>query len=72
MLGLNYSVISAALVAAKPRGRIGQIGMFPGAPINVTLASLSQKELTWVGTMRFDDEVDEAVEMIAAAPEVGA
>lgn len=62
--------VSAALVAAKPRGRIGQIGMFPGAPINVTLASLSQKELTWVGTMRFDDEVDEAIEMIAAAPEV--
>lgn len=62
--------VSAALVAAKPRGRIAQIGMFPGTPVNVTLASLSQKELTWVGTMRFDNEVDQAIEMIAAAPEV--
>ena len=63
--------VSACLVAAKPRGRIVQVGMFPGSPVQVTLAALSQKELTWVGTMRFDNEVDEAIELIAAAPEVG-
>lgn len=62
--------VSACMNAAKPRGRIAQIGMFPGTPVGVTLAPLSQKELTWVGTMRFDNEVDEAIEMIAAAPEV--
>ena len=62
--------VSACLVAAKPRGRIAQIGMFPGTPVQVTLASLSQKELTWVGTMRFDNEVDDAVQMVADAPDV--
>lgn len=62
--------VSACMVAAKPRGRIAQIGMFPGTPISVALAPLSQKELTWVGTFRFDNEVDEAIEMIAAAPDV--
>lgn len=62
--------VSACMVAAKPRGRIAQIGMFPGTPVSVALAPLSQKELTWIGTMRFDNEVDEAIEMIAAAPDV--
>lgn len=62
--------VTACLRAAKPRGRIAQIGMFPGDPVSVGLAPLSQKELTWVGTFRFDNEVDEAIEMIAAAPEI--
>lgn len=64
--------VSACLRAAKPRGRLAQIGMFPGTAVPVELAPLSQKELTWVGTFRFDNEVDEAIEMIAAAPEVAA
>ena len=62
--------MTACLQAAKPRGRIAQIGMFPGTPVSVALAPLSQKELTWVGTMRFDNEVDEAIAMIAEAPDV--
>ena len=56
--------------AIKPRGRIVQIGMFPGTPVAVELAALGQKEITWIGTFRFDNEVDEAIEMIAAAPSV--
>ena len=51
-------------------GRIVQIGMFPGTPVAVELAALGQKEITWIGTFRFDNEVDEAIEMIAAAPSV--
>ena len=62
--------VTSCLQAAKPRGRIAQIGMFPGTPVSVALAPLSQKELTWVGTMRFDNEVDEAIAMIAEAPDV--
>ncbi|MGB3954617.1 MAG: L-idonate 5-dehydrogenase [Brooklawnia sp.] len=64
------AAVSACLKAARPRGRVAQIGMFPGTPVSVELAALSQKELTWVGTFRFDNEVDEAIEMIAAAPDV--
>ncbi len=64
------AAVSACLKAARPRGRVAQIGMFPGTPVSVELAALSQKELTWVGTFRFDNEVDEAIQMIAAAPDV--
>lgn len=56
--------------AIKPRGRIVQIGMFPDTPVAVELAALDPKEITWIGTFRFDNEVDEAIEMIAAAPSV--
>lgn len=59
-----------ALKAVKPAGRVGQIGMLPGTPVNITLAALGQKEITWVGSMRFNDEIDEAIQMIAEAPEV--
>ncbi|NLA30157.1 MAG: L-idonate 5-dehydrogenase [Propionibacterium sp.] len=62
--------VNGCMKAVKPRGRISQIGMFPGTPVAVELAALSQKELTWVGSFRFDTEVDEAIEMIAAAPAV--
>ena len=62
--------VNGCMKAIKPRGRIVQIGMFPGTPVAVELAALGQKEITWIGTFRFDNEVDEAIEMIAAAPSV--
>ncbi len=62
--------VNGCMKAIKPRGRIAQIGMFPGTPVPVELAALGQKEITWIGTFRFDTEVDEAIEMIAAAPSV--
>jgi len=62
--------VNGCMKAIKLRGRIVQIGMFPGTPVAVELAALGQKEITWIGTFRFDNEVDEAIEMIAAAPSV--
>ena len=69
-VGVTDSV-NDALAAAKPRGVIGQIGMLPAGELPVTLAKLVNKELTMVGTFRFNDEIDKAVAVIAANPAIG-
>ncbi|MFB9618597.1 L-idonate 5-dehydrogenase [Brooklawnia cerclae] len=60
----------SALKAVKPSGRVGQIGMLPGDPSQIVLAPLGQKEITWIGSFRFDNEIDDAIALIAAVPEV--
>lgn len=62
--------VNGCMKAVKPGGRIAQVGMFPGTALPIELAALGQKEITWTGSFRFDDEIDEAIEMIAAAPDV--
>lgn len=69
-VGLPASV-SAAIGAAKPRGLIAQIGMIGPGDQPVALAGLVNKELTMVGTFRFNDEIDDAISLIAAHPEAG-
>lgn len=59
-----------ALKAVKPGGRVAQIGMLPGQDVSICLAPLAQKEITWVGSFRFNDEVDEAIQVIAAHREI--
>lgn len=61
---------AGALKAVKPGGRIGQIGMLPGDPVSIVLAPLGQKEITWFGSFRFDNEIDDAIALIAAKPSV--
>jgi len=68
-VGLPVSV-SAAIAAAKPRGHVAQIGMLTGGDLPIALAGLVNKELTMTGAFRFNDEIDEAVKIIAAHPEV--
>lgn len=62
--------VSAAIAAAKPRGHVAQVGMLGPGDLPVALAGLVNKELTMTGTFRFNDEIDEAVAIIAAHPEV--
>ncbi len=66
------SSIAACIDALKPRGVLAQVGMLPARPLELTLNALVSKELTWVGCFRFNDEVDEAVELLAAHPEADA
>ncbi len=61
----SQAAVQTALQAVKPGGRIAQIGMLPGRPVGLNLAALGQKEITWVGSMRFKDEIDEAIELLA-------
>lgn len=66
------SSIAACIDALKPRGILAQVGMFPNRPMELVLAGLVSKELEWRGCFRFDDEIDEAVALLAASPDVEA
>ncbi|MGX9347269.1 L-idonate 5-dehydrogenase [Microbacterium sp. KNMS] len=58
--------LSQAMRAAKRAGTVVQVGMLPDALIEVNLAPALAKELTLRGAFRFSDEIDEAIEMLAA------
>jgi L-idonate 5-dehydrogenase len=60
--------ISSAIVSAKKRGEIIQVGMLGAGPQQIAIAPLISKEISLRGTFRFIDEIDEAIELIAAHP----
>jgi len=62
--------INAAFVAARRAGNYVQVGMVPDAPSGINLAPMISKELTVRGSFRFNDEIDAAVELLAAHPEI--
>jgi L-idonate 5-dehydrogenase len=62
--------ISAAAVAARRRGVLVQIGMVPNEPRGINLAPVISKEIELRGAFRFHDEIDEAIETLAARPEI--
>lgn len=64
------AAVSTAVLAAKRRGTIVQLGMLANEPRPINLAPMLAKELTLVGTFRFADEIDAAVNMLAAHPEL--
>ncbi|GAA1646271.1 L-idonate 5-dehydrogenase [Georgenia ruanii] len=62
------AAISPALVGARRAGIVVQVGMVPNEARPVNLAPLVSKELQLRGTFRFNDEIDEAVELLDATP----
>lgn len=60
--------ISAALAAVRPLGTVVQVGMTPNEPRPITIAPAIAKEVTYVGTFRFLDEIDGAIELLAQVP----
>lgn len=62
--------VSGALAAARPAGTVVLVGMMPGGEQQVVLAPLAAKELTVVGSLRFSDEIDAAVRLLAQRPEI--
>lgn len=62
--------ISSAAVAVRRRGTIVQVGMVPNEARGVNLAPLISKEVDLRGAFRFHDEIDEAVALLAARPEI--
>jgi L-idonate 5-dehydrogenase len=45
-----------------------QVGILPGEPAPVALAELVSREIDLRGSFRFDDEIEEAVQMLASTP----
>ncbi|PLC11400.1 L-idonate 5-dehydrogenase [Kocuria flava] len=64
------AAVSAALVGARRAAVVVQVGMVPGEPRPVNLAPLVSKELQLRGSFRFDDEIGEALELLARRPEI--
>ncbi|MDN3312205.1 zinc-binding dehydrogenase, partial [Microbacterium oryzae] len=62
--------ISSAGAAVRRKGVVVQVGMVPNEPRPVNLAPFISKEVALVGTFRFHDEIDEAVTLLAARPEI--
>lgn len=64
--------VTAAVTAAARRGVVVQLGMLANEPRPINLAPMLAKELVMLGTFRFAEEIDEAVTMLAAHPELEA
>jgi L-idonate 5-dehydrogenase len=60
--------LSQAVLSARPASTIVQVGILPDVPLGANLSRLVSKELQLRGTFRFDTEIDDAVEMLAAHP----
>jgi len=62
--------INAAFRAARLAGVHVQLGMVPDEPKGINLAPMISKELTVLGSFRFKDEIDAAVALLDARPEI--
>ena len=62
--------INAAFRAARRAGVHVQLGMVPDEPAGINLAPVISKELTVHGSFRFNDEIDAAIELLAARPDI--
>jgi L-idonate 5-dehydrogenase len=63
--------VTSALNAVKRAGTIVQLGMMGAQGQNIGVAPLVAKEITWKGSFRFNHEVDQAIEMLAANSWIG-
>lgn len=65
-----FPAISQAFQICRPRGTVVQVGMVPAIDGPVNLAPLTSKEITYLGTFRFLDEIDQALEILANSPQL--
>ncbi|MGI8459629.1 MAG: L-idonate 5-dehydrogenase [Propionibacteriaceae bacterium] len=63
--------LGAVLAATARGGTIVQVGNLPGDAAPAALGALVTREITWVGSYRFVDEITDAVAAMAAGLDVG-
>ena len=63
--------VTSALNGVKRGGTVVQLGMMGAQGQNIGVAPLVAKEITWKGSFRFNHEVDQAIEMLAANSWIG-
>lgn len=61
--------LNAALAAVRPGGTIIQLGMLSRDGVTADLGNLVIKEVALLGTHRFAGELDDAISLLAQAPE---
>ncbi|NJQ00458.1 L-idonate 5-dehydrogenase [Streptomyces zingiberis] len=55
------AALGGVLRAAARGGTVVQVGNLPGTPVTAVLGDLVTRELTWIGSYRFVDEIDDAL-----------
>lgn len=65
------AAINAAFDAIERGGIFVQIGMMPADPQPIALATIIAKEVQLRPTFRFDDEIEDAVELLSRHPQIG-
>ncbi len=56
--------LNQAIRSARSGGTIVQVGMLPAAPSPYVLAELVSREIDLRGSFRFDEEIDEAIDLL--------
>jgi len=64
------AALGAVLRATARGGLVVQVGNLPGQPAPAALGDLVSREITWVGSYRFVDEITDAVAAMAAGLDV--
>lgn len=60
--------LQSALAAVRVGGTIVQVGNLPNRALELNLAAMTGKEISYLGTLRFNDEIDQAVALLAGDP----
>jgi len=58
------AALGSALRATARGGTLVQVGNLPGTPVPAVLGDLVTREITWIGSYRFIDEITDAVEAL--------
>ncbi|WFR68681.1 zinc-binding dehydrogenase [Curtobacterium flaccumfaciens] len=56
--------LETCLAAVRPGGTVLQLGILPAGALPITVSTLIVKELTLLGSQRFDVEMDRAIELL--------
>jgi L-idonate 5-dehydrogenase len=64
------AALGAVLRATAKGGTVVQVGNLPGSAVQAVLGDLVTRELTWMGSYRFSEEVDDAIAALAAGLDV--
>lgn len=62
--------LTTAFSVVRPQGSVVLVGMMPAEPAPVVLAPIGTREVTVVGSFRFKDEIDGAIALLDANPEI--
>lgn len=66
------ATFGAVLSALEKGGLLVQVGNLPSTAVNAVLGQLVTREITWIGSYRFIDEMNDAVSLLAAGLNVDA
>ena len=66
------AALGSVLSAVARGGTVVQVGNLPGTPSPAALGSLVTREISWIGSYRFVDEISDAVAAMASGLDVSA